>query len=140
MTTDRATSPEDPPQAGYQPLRILRGSEARSPQSGPPPAGRPAANPCLTIFGPGPQGRLCGECANLRADHVLEPSASGGQRGDEARLRRTGPPPKSYTHFYCTFSAGDRRVTAPACSRFEEPSPINRTTNLRGDRHPSRSL
>lgn len=63
------------------------------------------ANPCVEIFGPGPENRLCGECANL------------GARRQRMRLTTTGPL-EEVTVYTCTFNVTARRVTAPACSRF----------------------
>jgi hypothetical protein len=65
-----------------------------------------SANPCVEVFGPGPEGELCGSCANLHAARICD--------------RGNGP---SRTFYFCTFNVTARRVTAPACSRFVLPLP-----------------
>lgn len=60
-------------------------------------------NPCVAAFGPGPDGRVCGDCVHIWA------------RGDTAG-----------TYYKCDLrrvtggAASDHRVGWPACARFEE--------------------
>ncbi len=84
-----------------------------------PRPGDPALqNPCIPVFGPGPAGRICAECQNLRA--YYSPSSTT----HTAALINAVHPVTRYT---CTrinpFDHPEldtsRRITAPACSLFE---------------------
>lgn len=65
------------------------------------------SNPCVLAYGPGPEGRICGDCVHLFA------------RGDTAG-----------TYYKCDlrrFSNGpatDHRVRWAACAKFEERSDV----------------
>jgi hypothetical protein len=63
-----------------------------------------AQNPCIATFGPGPAGERCGSCLRLKATRM--------PRIAESRV-------VEQTVYYCGLSFGARRVTAPACGRFE---------------------
>lgn len=65
------------------------------------PSGSTLQNPCLSVYGPGPEGWRCGSCANVSAVHV---QTRMGQR----------------TIYYCCLDGQAKRVTWPACERFIE--------------------
>ena len=60
-------------------------------------------NPCVTLYGAGPEGERCGSCLRLRATRI--PSVQAGELREQ-------------TIYYCGLSAGARRVTAPACGQY----------------------
>ena len=62
----------------------------------------PSPSPSVAAYGPGPEGRRCGECANLCAVHVET---------------KSGP---VQTLYYCCIDGSARRVTWRACDRFVE--------------------
>lgn len=64
-----------------------------------------AANPCIARYGAGPPEARCGSCLHLRAARLVD--LDGGRVVER-------------TSYYCGLTDGPRRVTAPACARFEE--------------------
>lgn len=93
------TAPEPKPnaeQAAFWPI---------ADDPGPDPAivatSTPKTNPCLLVFGPGPEGKQCRTCVHLR--HYQQAAS-----WYKCRLRpKSGP-------------AGDHRVRWPACGKYEE--------------------
>ena len=64
---------------------------------------RATTNPCIALYGAGPEGERCGSCLRLRATRI--PRVEGGELREQ-------------TIYYCGLSAGGRRVTAPACAQY----------------------
>lgn len=73
-----------------------------------PPTLNPRANPCITRFGPGPDGWRCGSCANLRATAALHCA-----RGTD-KLSVSG------IVYTCSLDEQLRSVTSPCCAFFVE--------------------
>lgn len=61
-----------------------------------------ASNPCLVIFGPGPDGARCGTCVHLQAHKQSATWYKCAQRGTPTHGPKT-----------------DHRVRWPACGRYE---------------------
>jgi hypothetical protein len=68
-------------------------------------------NPSVAYHGRGPEGCLCGSCANLGALRV--------PRAPKSEVREKEPPPPQ-TLYYCVLDGSPKRVTWPGCSRFRE--------------------
>lgn len=66
-------------------------------------SGTAKSNPCVVAFGPGPEGRTCGECSHLFA----RGDTAGRYYKCDLRVITGGP-------------GSDHRVRWPACARFEE--------------------
>jgi hypothetical protein len=71
--------------------------------SGTPERETPSANPCIAVYGPGPDGQSCKGCIHLRY-----PILRSGAKYWKCDLRRV-------THG----RASDHRVSWPACGRYE---------------------
>jgi hypothetical protein len=59
-------------------------------------------NPCVLAYGPGPEGRKCGDCVNL----YQQGGVAGTYYKCALRLNTSGP-------------GSDHRFRWPACARFE---------------------
>ena len=84
-------------------------------------------NVCYAAWGPGPADRRCGECQNLYI----------ARKGSDARGTQVGGVPADQlnarvpTEYRCLYAEGQPwRVTAPACGRFTEPTPIHRDSRF----------
>jgi len=75
-----------------------------------PPKLPPQVNPCIDRFGPGPVGRICGDCAHL---HRFRQSTTWYKCAKREWRTKGGKYPGT------VYPGGDHRVRWPACAQFE---------------------
>jgi hypothetical protein len=77
----------------------------------PKPAPEHSVNPCIDMYGPGPEGRICRDCVHLQG---FKQSATWYKCTKRAWKTKGGKYPGT------VYPGPDHRVRYPACAKFEE--------------------
>src|SRR4051812_48289431 len=82
----------------------------------PAPAPEHSVNPCIDMYGPGPESSICRGCVHL---HGFQQSTTSYKCAKRAWKTKGGKYPGT------TYPGGDHRVRWPACAKFEEREETN---------------
>jgi hypothetical protein len=81
------------------------------PEVEPEPAPEQSVNPCIDMYGKGPEGRICRDCVHL---HGFQQSATWYKCEKRKWKAKSG---KNQGTIY---PGGDHRVRWPSCAKFKE--------------------